>query len=156
MGFGRFGGNSRNFGKSQGNAMEFSGFCMALDMNSVGILGGFPGNAGFSGNLGVWGGFGRFGVSKGFCAKSQDTCLRCHTRFEMDSQQPSSHVRKTFATSSHNVGQQLSHPAMPHVHVCKGSLAIKQRGRERKGPPKSPRNFVSETGRFGTSPPLTS
>ena len=44
---------------------------MALSMNSVGIPGGFRGNAGFSGKLGVWGGFGRFGGSKGFCANSQ-------------------------------------------------------------------------------------
>ena len=44
------------------------GFCMALNMNSVGIPGGFRGEAGFSGKSGVWGGFGRFGVSKGFCA----------------------------------------------------------------------------------------
>ena len=29
------------------------GFCMALSMNSVGIPGGFRGNAGFSGNLGL-------------------------------------------------------------------------------------------------------
>ena len=47
------------------------GFCMALSMNSVGIPGGFRGNAGFSGKSGVWGGFGRFGRSKGFCANSQ-------------------------------------------------------------------------------------
>ena len=40
------------------------GFCMALSMNSVGIPGGFRGNAGFSGKFGVWGGFGRFGGQK--------------------------------------------------------------------------------------------
>ena len=34
------------------------GFCKALSMNSVGIPGGFLGNAGFSGKFGVWGGFG--------------------------------------------------------------------------------------------------
>ena len=59
-----------NFGKIQGNSVEFS---MALSMNSVGIPGGFRGNAGFSGKFGVWGGFGRFGGSKGFCANSQNT-----------------------------------------------------------------------------------
>ena len=42
------------------------GFCMALTMNSVGIPGGFRGNAGFSRNLGVWGGFGRFRAQKAF------------------------------------------------------------------------------------------
>ena len=42
------------------------GFCMVLNMNSVGIPGGFRGNTGFSGKFGVWGGFGRFGASKGF------------------------------------------------------------------------------------------
>ena len=47
------------------------GFCMALNVNSVGIPGGFRGNAGFSGKFGVWGGFRRFGASKGFCASSQ-------------------------------------------------------------------------------------
>ena len=47
------------------------GSCMALDVNSMGIPGGFRGNAGFSGTFGVSGGFGRFGVSKGFCANSQ-------------------------------------------------------------------------------------
>ena len=46
------------------------GFCMALSMNSVGIPGGFRGNAGFSGKFGVSGDFGRFGGSKGFCANS--------------------------------------------------------------------------------------
>ena len=34
------------------------GFCMALSVNSVGIPGGFQGNAGFSGKFEVWGGFG--------------------------------------------------------------------------------------------------
>ena len=33
------------------------GFCMALSMNSVGIPGGFWGNAGFSGKFGVLGWF---------------------------------------------------------------------------------------------------
>ena len=73
MEFGRTRGNSGNFGKTQGNSVEFNGFCMALSMNSVGIPGGFWGNAGFSGKFGVWGpwgGFGRFGGSKGFCANS--------------------------------------------------------------------------------------
>ena len=55
-------------GKFSGNSV---GFCMALNMNSVGIPRGFWGNAGFWGNLGFWGGFGRFGVSKGFRANSQ-------------------------------------------------------------------------------------
>ena len=49
------------------------GFCMALNMNSVGISGGFPCNAGFSRKFGVWGGFGRSGVAKGFCANSHHT-----------------------------------------------------------------------------------
>ena len=48
------------------------GFCMTLSMNSVGIPGGFRGNAGFSGKFGVWGGFGRFGGSKGFYANSHN------------------------------------------------------------------------------------
>ena len=47
------------------------GFCMALNMKSIGIPGRFWGNAGFSGKFGVWGGFGRFGASKGFCTNSQ-------------------------------------------------------------------------------------
>ena len=71
QGFGGIWANSGefgNFGKIQGNSV---GLCMALSMNSVGIPGGFWGNAGFSGKLGVWGGFGRFGGSKGFCANSQ-------------------------------------------------------------------------------------
>ena len=55
QGFGGIWGNSGNFGKIQGNSVEFS---MALSMNSVGILGGFRGNAGFSGKFVVWGGSG--------------------------------------------------------------------------------------------------
>ena len=58
-------------GKFRGTQWNSVGFCMALNMNSVGIPGGFRGNAGFSRNFGVWGGFGRFGDSKGFCANSQ-------------------------------------------------------------------------------------
>ena len=55
---GEFGKNSGNFGRTEWNSVEFS---MALRMNSVGIPGGFRGNAGFWGKFGVWGGFGRFG-----------------------------------------------------------------------------------------------
>ena len=54
------------------------GFCMALSMNSVGIPGGFRGNAGFSAKFGIWGGFGRFGGSKGFCANSQTQLYQKH------------------------------------------------------------------------------
>ena len=70
MEFGRNPGNSINFEKFR-NQWNSVGFCMALSMNSVGIPGGFRGNAGFSGKFGVWGCFGRFGASKGFCANSQ-------------------------------------------------------------------------------------
>ena len=66
--FGQIREKSGNFGKIQWN---WVGFCMALRMNSVGIPGGFRGNAGFPGKFGVWGGFGRFGGSKGFCANCQ-------------------------------------------------------------------------------------
>ena len=73
--------NSGKFGKFRENSGEFSGiqwgFCMALSMNSVGIPGGFRGNAGFSRKLGVWGGFGWFGGSKGFCANSQNEAWKC-------------------------------------------------------------------------------
>ena len=58
-------------GKIGGMQWNSVGFCMTLTMNSVGIPGGFRGNAGFSRNLGVWGGFGRFRASKGFCANDQ-------------------------------------------------------------------------------------
>ena len=58
MEFGRIRGNSGNFGKIQGIQWNSVGFCKALSMNSVGIPGGFSGNAGFSGKFGVWGGFG--------------------------------------------------------------------------------------------------
>ena len=44
---------------------------MALNINSVGIPGGFRGNAGFSGKIGSPNDFGQFGASKGFCANSQ-------------------------------------------------------------------------------------
>ena len=44
---------------------------MALNMNSMGIPGGFRGNAGFSGKIWRWGGFERFGASKGFCGNNQ-------------------------------------------------------------------------------------
>ena len=54
MEFGRIRGNSGNFGKTQGNSQWNSvGVCMALSMNSVGIPGGFRGNARFSGK--IWG-----------------------------------------------------------------------------------------------------
>ena len=56
------------FTSIQWNSM---GFCMALNVNSVGIPGKFRGNARFSGEFGVWGGLGRFRASKGFCANSQ-------------------------------------------------------------------------------------
>ena len=46
---------SAKFGGIQWNSV---GFCMALSMNSVGIPGGFRGNAVISGKVGVWGGFG--------------------------------------------------------------------------------------------------
>ena len=59
---------SGKFGKFRENS---GGFSVALSMNSMGIPGGFRGNAGFSGKFGVWSGFGRFGVSKGFRANSQ-------------------------------------------------------------------------------------
>ena len=58
-------------GKFSGSQWNSVGFCMALSMNSVGIPGGFRGNAGFSGNLGFGVVSGRFGGSKGFCANSQ-------------------------------------------------------------------------------------
>ena len=66
----KFGKNFREKFSGE-NSVEFSmEFSMGFSMNSVGIPGGFRGNAGFSGKLGVWGGFGRFGGSKGFCANS--------------------------------------------------------------------------------------
>ena len=47
------------------------GFCMALSMNSVGIPGGFRGNAGFSRKLGGFGVVsGDLGGQKAFCANS--------------------------------------------------------------------------------------
>ena len=61
-------GKFERFREVQGNSAEFSRISYALNMNSVGIPGGFRRNARFSGNFGVWGGFGRFGASKGFCA----------------------------------------------------------------------------------------
>ena len=48
-GFSGIWANSGNFGKIQGNSVEFS---MVLSMNSVGIPGGFRGNAGFRENWG--------------------------------------------------------------------------------------------------------
>ena len=45
-------------GKLRGTQWNSVGFCMTLSMNSVGMPGGFRGNAGFSGKFGVWGGFG--------------------------------------------------------------------------------------------------
>ena len=57
-----------NSGGPQWNSM---GFCMAPNMNSVGIPWGFRGDAGFSEKFGVRGGFGRFGASEGFCTNSQ-------------------------------------------------------------------------------------
>ena len=69
--FGRDRENSGNLGKPPENTVEFSGVCMALNMNSVRIPGGFRRNARFSGKIWGRGGFGRFGVSKGFCANSQ-------------------------------------------------------------------------------------
>ena len=59
-------GNSGNFGKSQWNSVEFSGACMALSMNSVGIPGGFRGNTGFSAKFGVWVVSGDLGGQKAF------------------------------------------------------------------------------------------
>ena len=55
QGFGGIWANLGKFGKIQGNSVEFS---MAVSMNSVGIPGGFRGNARFSTKFGVWGGFG--------------------------------------------------------------------------------------------------
>ena len=43
----------RNSGKLRGTQWNSVGFCMALQMNSVGIPGRFRGNAGFSGK--IWG-----------------------------------------------------------------------------------------------------
>ena len=54
------------------------GLCMALDMNSVGIPGGFRSNAAFREDLRFGGGFGRFGASKGFCANSQFEPILTH------------------------------------------------------------------------------
>ena len=68
---GEFGEIREISGKLRGIQWNSVGLCMALSMSSVGIPGGFWGNAGFSGKLGVWGGFGRFGGSKGFCANRQ-------------------------------------------------------------------------------------
>ena len=50
---------SQKFREIQGNSVEFSGFCIALNMNSVGIPGEFRGNAGFSGVIlkELWGHF---------------------------------------------------------------------------------------------------
>ena len=67
---GEFGKIREISGKFRWTQWNSVGFCMALSMNSVGIPGGFRGNAGFSRKLGVWGGFGWFGGSKGFCANS--------------------------------------------------------------------------------------
>ena len=67
---GEFGELREISGKLRGIQRNSVGFCMALSRNSVGIPGGFRGNAGFSGKFGVWGGFGRFGGSKGFSANS--------------------------------------------------------------------------------------
>ena len=57
-----FGGIWAKFGKFRGNSGELSGiqwgFCMALNMTSVGIPGGYRGNVRFSGKFVVWGGFG--------------------------------------------------------------------------------------------------
>ena len=73
---GEFGEIREISGKFRGTQWNSVGFCMALSMNSVGIPGGFRGDAGFLGKFGVWGGFGRFGASKGFCANNQgDTLL---------------------------------------------------------------------------------
>ena len=68
MEFGNFPEIQEISGKFRGNSV---GFCMALNMNSVGMFGGFRGSAGFSGKPWGWGGFVRFGASKGFCANSQ-------------------------------------------------------------------------------------
>ena len=62
QGFGGIWANSGKFrDKVRGTQWNAMGFCMALSMNSVGIPGGFRGNAGFSGIFVVWGGFGWFG-----------------------------------------------------------------------------------------------
>ena len=58
MEFGLLQGNSEILGKTQGNSVEFSVVCMALNLNSVEIPGGFRVNAGFREN---WG----FGVVSG-------------------------------------------------------------------------------------------
>ena len=65
QGFGGIWANSGKFGKFheiskkiRGIQWNSVGFCMALSMNSVGIPGGFRGNAGFRENLG-------FGVVSG-------------------------------------------------------------------------------------------
>ena len=76
---------SGNFRKTQGNSVEF---CMALNMNSVGIPGEFWGDAGFSGKFGVWSGFGRFGASKGFCANSHFPAEKCGFRGSCGSKTP--------------------------------------------------------------------
>ena len=56
MEFGQIWGNSGNFGKiRRGTQWNSVGFCMALSMNSVGIPGGFRGNARFSGKNSVFG-----------------------------------------------------------------------------------------------------
>ena len=66
MEFGRIRGIWGNFGKIWGNSV---GFCMALNMNSVGTPGGFRGNASFSGeNLGFGMASGELGPQKAFGA----------------------------------------------------------------------------------------
>ena len=64
-GFGAIWAKSEIAGKLWGSQWNSVGFCMVLNMNSVGIPGGFRGNAGFSGNL-----FRVIGAPKGFCANS--------------------------------------------------------------------------------------
>ena len=69
MEFGRFPGKSGKFREIHGNSV---GFRMALSMNSVGIPGGFRGNAGFLGkDLGFGVVSGDLGGQKVFCAKSK-------------------------------------------------------------------------------------
>ena len=60
---GEFGKIREISGKFRGIPWNSVGFCIAFSMNSVGIPGGFRGNAGFSGKFGVWGWFrGNWGV----------------------------------------------------------------------------------------------
>ena len=77
---GEFGEIREISGKFRAIQWNSVGFCMALSMNSVGIPGGFRGNAGSSGKFRVSGGFGWFGGSKGFCANSQRGGLDMHAQ----------------------------------------------------------------------------